>query len=91
MAKHLLLAALTLAVLSPSQTVADMSPMDSWAFPRGPFILVQHSPQICTAGCERKYQFCLQVVKENAMDRQILQLGLDKCESNYQLCVKICS
>lgn len=83
--------ALTAVLMQSPYAMADSEPVDSRAFPSRPLILVQHSAEYCTAGCERKYQFCVNVVNENALDDQIRQLGLDGCERNYQKCVKDCS
>jgi hypothetical protein len=91
MFKHLLLTALTLAILPASQSLADTFPKQSRAFTSRPLTFVQHSPDICANGCERKYQFCVNVVNENALDNQIRTLGMDQCERNYQRCLKDCS
>lgn len=82
---------IALAIIPASQSLADVFPKQSRAFLSRPLTFVQHSPQNCTDGCERKYQFCINVVNENALDNQIRQLGLDQCERNFQRCVKDCS
>ncbi len=91
MFRHLCITLLAFTAIPVSHSLADDFPKQSRAFPSRPLILVQHSPERCIAGCERKYQFCVRTMNEMATDRGILQMGLDQCERNYQKCVKDCS
>ncbi len=83
-------AALALAVVPASQSIADVFPRQCAFFSR-PLILVQHSPEYCRDGCERKYNFCVHAVNDVYMSDQVRQMALDKCELNYHVCVKNCS
>jgi hypothetical protein len=91
MFKYLLLTVLALAILPASRSLADSLQVRSRPFGVPPLTFVQHSPEICKDGCERKYQFCVQTVRGAAAEQYVIELALDRCERNYHECVKICS
>ncbi len=95
MFSHLRIAILAFMVMPFAPSLAVGLPMQSRTFAAPRLTFVQHSPEYCRDGCQKQYQFCAQGMNqgfnEGSLDQQLLQLGLARCERNYQRCVKDCS
>lgn len=74
-------------------TMADSLPIEPHAWPYRPLILVQtFDPEQCKARCQRTHDFCVQSIKKlpDWTGRDIIQSYQDRCETNYENCVRDC-
>ncbi|MGO8955247.1 MAG: hypothetical protein ACLQF2_18240 [Rhodomicrobium sp.] len=93
MFRHLRIAILPLvaAAIPLSSGMADNLPMQSLAFTSRPLILVQmFDTERCQARCKRQYDLCYNVVNNHEWVTDYKQLALDRCETDYEECVKDC-
>ena len=101
--KTVILAAVALATLTLSANAESCSRRIADSLPKGPQILAScplilaqtFDPEQCKARCQRTYNYCQQLVNELAAgplrgDANLLQLQRDRCETNYENCVRNC-
>ncbi|MGO9363519.1 MAG: hypothetical protein ACLP02_08655 [Rhodomicrobium sp.] len=91
MFRHLRIAILALTAMPVSYSLADSLPAQPQASLSRPLILVQmFDTERCKARCQRQYDLCYNVVNNHQWVTDYKQLALDRCETDYEECVKDC-